>query len=120
MTRQSAESADQVKQGRAPRCDLWYIDGGHTFVVPLSDMKWAHRASRNGTTLVADDCHRHWPSVLNGWADMRKSGRVRTPESFRPKYFEGGGRGGGNHGGSGYCAGIAVNVSSGSSGRVAG
>ena len=97
--------ADEVKAGRAPRCDLWYIDGLHTGDGPRKDMVNALASSHNGTIILADDCTRHWVAVLNGFRTIALAGSIRAPVSanLKAKHFEGGG-----HGGSGWCLGIAV------------
>ena len=98
--------AADVEAGRAPRCDLWYIDGLHTGDGPRRDMVNALAASHNGTIMFADDCTRHWVAVLNGFRTIALAGNIRRPLSanLKAKHFEAIG----GHGGSGWCLGIVV------------
>ena len=94
----------QLRAGKKP-CDLWYIDGKHTSAWPYEDMYHAYAASRNGTTMVADDCTRFWGFVLQGWEQMKTKGLVRTPTTFPGKRFYPPHKYGKS---SGFCAGVVV------------
>ena len=51
-------------------------------------MRNALASSRNGTTMIADDCHRHYGAVLNAWQKLLNDGSVRHPETFVRKHFQ--------------------------------
>jgi hypothetical protein len=97
----------EQRRANAPPCDLWYVDGWHNGKTPYYDMQHVMHSARNGTTIIADDCHRHWPSVLDGWDKMHKRGLVRHPTTFPSKYWQPAPPGHkGQSGGSGFCAGV--------------
>ena len=104
----------EKERGRAPACDLWLVDGAHTGIRPMRDLLNAWSSARNGSTIVADDCHRHWGYVVDAWQRMVRTGgyahstdtpRIRAPTTFPSKMFHQRNMG---HGGSGFCAGVAV------------
>jgi hypothetical protein len=84
-----------VHSGAAPRCDLWYIDGGHTGSVPSHDLDHAMHSSHNGTIVIMDDCTRHWGAVLKAWdhfarvvlngVTMKETSRGRYAMHSRPE-----------------------------------
>ena len=103
---------NEMREPSAPKCDLWLVDGKHTGREPIIDMRNALASSRNGTTMIADDCHRHYAAVLNAWQKLLNDGSVRHPETFVRKHFQlpakSGERFGSQSGGSGFCAGVVV------------
>jgi hypothetical protein len=72
-----AEFARRVKAGEQRRCDLWYIDGGHTGRTPKIDLKHALQASHNGTIMLFDDCSRKWGAVYNAFNEGLRDGTIR-------------------------------------------
>ena len=97
----------RVRVGSAPQCDLWYVDGAHTGKAPAKDLQNAIDSARNGTTLIADDCTRHWGHVLDAWTRLLGSHKVRVPTTFPQKAFYNSDKSGPRHG-SGFCAGVVV------------
>lgn len=77
---------DFIRSDPDYRCDLLYVDGGHTYNVALADMmNFASAANvENGALIVFDD----YPSVMFelgvAWEDIRRWGYVR--ESMRCFY----------------------------------
>eukprot|EP00966_Prymnesium_polylepis_P089372 2069123-Prymnesium_polylepis.1 len=48
--------AERVLDGKAPACDLWYIDGAHMGHIPTLDLRNAMAAAADGAIFIADDC----------------------------------------------------------------
>ena len=77
--------ASLVEHGKAPPCDLWYIDGWHSGNVPMSDLKHAWRSSHNGTVVIADDCTGRFKDVRKAWHDMQQQGKILAHDSNRSR-----------------------------------
>jgi hypothetical protein len=106
-----APFVESVLSGQTPPCDLWYIDGLHTYQYrehygPGNDMASAVRASRNGTIIIADDCTNHWAAVSGSWKQLLHPERVphvvpnRVPWSVLPSRMA--------YNKTGWCAGEVV------------
>ena len=66
------EFVKSIQAGLSPACDLWYVDGMHSGSLVLHDMRYAVKASHNGTLIIADDCTRHWNDVPTAWHRLNK------------------------------------------------
>ena len=69
------EYAVEVQEGRAPPCDLWFIDGDH-WNGALLDMKAALTTSRESAIIIADDCTERHTLVMRAWRHMVDSGFI--------------------------------------------
>eukprot|EP00966_Prymnesium_polylepis_P247900 5732281-Prymnesium_polylepis.1 len=67
--------AEEVAQGRAPLCDLWFIDGDHWHGA-LLDMKAALTVSRDAAVIIADDCTARHTLVMSAWRTMVSGGFI--------------------------------------------
>lgn len=79
------QHASLVEEGKQPPCDLWYIDGGHSGKVPMSDLTHAWRSSRNGTTVIADDCTGRFKDVRKAWHDLEQQGKILAQDANRSR-----------------------------------
>ena len=72
-------------------------------------------ASRNGTILLADDCTRKWPAVLESFNSLVKSGQLRAEPTILPRkaYYNSGGR---HNTGVGWCGAVVQAPGPGSGG----
>lgn len=56
--------------------DLIFIDGGHTFGIAHSDLRWMHEMARPDTVVIMDDMQYYGPRTA--WEEYERWGRVQT------------------------------------------
>ena len=87
-----------VRNGTAPPCDLWLVDGDHG-IGAQHDMMNALGASRDGTIFVVDDASLRFPLLRKYWRIHVAVGRLRERACIQLK------RGGATHTAKGWCVG---------------
>ena len=90
--------AASVRNGTAPPCDLWLVDGDHG-AGAQHDMLNAFDASRAGTLVVADDASLRFPLLRKYWRIHVAIGSLRELSCIQLH------RGGATHNAKGWCIG---------------
>lgn len=75
-----AAYASRVRAGKAPPCDVWFIDGSHTDPTVTHDFTNAIASMRRGGVVMADDTTDHWPDVQARWAALVADGTIRDAQ----------------------------------------
>lgn len=90
--RHAAKSAQRGPL-RARRCDIVYVDGGHTQEVAAADIANFARLARPGALLVVDDCHHggkgHIQGVTSAFEEAVVGGKVLEEINLARKFTEG-------------------------------
>lgn len=66
----------EVRAGRQPKCDVWFIDGDHNRGAPLEDLKNSLQAASDGATIIADDCTSRFKAVQVAWRATLATGTI--------------------------------------------
>lgn len=66
----------EIRAGREPLCDVWFVDGDHSHGVPLIDMQNAIKSAAIGATIIVDDCTERFPDVLQAWRATLQTGVI--------------------------------------------
>jgi predicted O-methyltransferase YrrM len=68
--------ARQVRSGSAVACDLFFIDGDHSYDGASKDFANALQATAPNAYLVADDYTQSFPGVVRAWDEMVQGGLI--------------------------------------------
>ena len=100
-----------VRNGSAPPCDLWLVDGDHG-IGAQHDMMNALGASRDGTIFVVDDASLRFPLLRKYWRIHVAVGSLRERACIQLK------RGGATHTAKGWCVGSVSGWATSAAGRA--
>jgi len=93
LTLKSAAEAAGRGPLRGRRCDIVYVDGGHSKEVAAADISHFAQLSRPGALLVMDDCHHagrgHIQGVSTAFDEALKADKVVQETSMARKFTHG-------------------------------
>ena len=65
------------RDGVAPACDVWFIDGDHSRTAPEEDLRNALLVASDDAVIIADDCTGRFPAVQRAWIKLLETGQIQ-------------------------------------------